>query len=628
MKKVTNLLLPALAIAVIMSIFLNGCSSCNRPPKDAIDTVAVNPYYIMHPPIADDVSIQKIDGDSQHVWLFAKFSKSKFSSKYLALMMDTEKIVLRDDGQGGDKVAGDGIFTAKIEDNIATIKNTINERNKQLATQGVHVHFVNRVMVTDTINEKLLSASQLDNFSPFSLSNILRFGPRTPLILPSNVIGNSLMVTDPTVVEDPTRTWNVCNQTGTVDGPWTFGTLMRQLASVDPAHIATDAQVSTFVLNWLKTWNANQTVNGEVVGARAFVLSTIVTPWLTASQAAGSPAGQLDMHFAPFKLMAIVNRLDLRGNSGYGPSNAGEGRFVFCLVLSCQPQPFNVIFEFGVNKTGCAAVQAYGKQWFDLSSLTLGSPAYNSALQAITDQFTKCGTNPSKPDQSSLDQLRTNEAASILPWELREFHVEGASGQQGGMVEVTVKQEPNEIYNGHIPTNTAANVDILANYVNSNQAFFIANDYEIRDSLVINGDTIRFLGGVSHTQLPPTGTPPNEHHWDGTVATGPGFITSDSARFILSLNTCSGCHGGETQTDFRQVIPNGFGTAATLSGFLTGLPAVPDAAARPAGGPVHNRPFSDLLRRALDLQNLVQTPCSGIFHVGHVLFFDPLRMVD
>ncbi len=45
----------------------------------------------------------------------------------------------------------------------------------------------------------------------------------------------------------------------------------------------------------------------------------------------------------------------------------------------------------------------------------LGSAAYNLALQNITDQFSKCGTNTSRPNQSSLNALRTNEIALVLP---------------------------------------------------------------------------------------------------------------------------------------------------------------------------------------------------------------------
>jgi hypothetical protein len=84
---------------------------------------------------------------------------------------------------------------------------------------------------------------------------------------------------------------------------------------------------------------------------------------------------------------------------------------------------------------------------------------------------------------------------------------------------------------------------------------------------------------------------------------------------MLSLNTCNGCHNIETGATFRQVVPNAFGTPAFLSGFLTGT-VITDPAEIP--GTWH---FADLQRRALDLAELVNSPCLlSPFH------FRPLNM--
>lgn len=70
------------------------------------------------------------------------------------------------------------------------------------------------------------------------------------------------MITDVGVVEDATRTFNPCTGAGNPSGaPGHSGTLMREMASNSPATPATDAEVSAFVLRWLSTWMANQTVN-------------------------------------------------------------------------------------------------------------------------------------------------------------------------------------------------------------------------------------------------------------------------------------------------------------------------------------------------------------------------------
>lgn len=142
----------------------------------------------------------------------------------------------------------------------------------------------------------------------------------------------SLKITAPSVVEDPERTFYPCTETGNPNGVWTFGSLMRQMASPDPSSTMTDAELSDFVLNWLNTWAQDITANDQAVSPRDFVEEYVVEPWLHRSPIAGAPSGQLRMEFAPFKLNSIVNRLDLRGNSGYGFSNAGEGRFLFTII--------------------------------------------------------------------------------------------------------------------------------------------------------------------------------------------------------------------------------------------------------------------------------------------------------
>ena len=78
---------------------------------------------------------------------------------------------------------------------------------------------------------------------------------------------------------------------------------------------------------------------------------------------------------------------------------------------------------------------------------------------------------------------------------------------------------------------------------------------------------------------------------------------------MFSLQTCNGCHAGETTTPFTHVFPTPFGAAAGLSGFMTGQ-MVND----PADG-MPTRTFNDLERRATDLDALLATPCPLL--IGH-----------
>ncbi len=303
------------------------------------------------------------------------------------------------------------------------------------------------------------------------------------------------------------------------------------------------------------------------------IRSLIIDPWLQASGGAGK---QFDLAKAPFRLLAIVNRVDLRDNSASG-SSAGEARFVFgALGPGCQPLEFTVIFEFGIARSDCQAVRDWAKQWFDLGSLELGSGEYNAALEAITEQFVRAGANPSKPNGSALNQLRTNEIVLSNIWELREFKLSA----EGALKQVTVKMTPDLSFNRTM---------VLVNFINGNEADILADKHVVPDQFPAGNS---FLAGSAimpgvFWDNPPTGL----------------LITSREARHKFSLQTCNGCHQGETATDFTHIKPTPFGIAARLSGFMTGISVVDPS----DGSPI--REFNELQRRAADLDQLVNSSC-------------------
>jgi hypothetical protein len=193
---------------------------------------------------------------------------------------------------------------------------------------------------------------------------------KTPIDIPTDALAGipatidpsrELMITYLSVVEDPARTFDACTQTGTPMGAWTFGRLMT--------NIANGGDASDMVEKWLRLWTIDQTVNTFVVPSRPGISDFLLTTWRRTN-------GKLDLGQAPMRLLAIVNRLDLRTNSVIGRSNAGEGRFVFGVFnpSDCQAAPFfTLILEYGVPKTGCAAIRAWAAQWHALGSLKLGS---------------------------------------------------------------------------------------------------------------------------------------------------------------------------------------------------------------------------------------------------------------
>jgi hypothetical protein len=315
--------------------------------------------------------------------------------------------------------------------------------------------------------------------------------------------------------------------------------------------------------------------------------------------ASGGPGQPLDLSKAPFRLLAIVNRVDRRGNSLYGGGNAGEARFVFggvdlnrCQRDNIQLVPFTVIFEYGIKKPGCAGVRAWAQQWHDLGNLPRGSAAYNAALEAITDTFTEAGADPSKPpNKSALSQLRTNvEVNEAKKWELREFRIRGARGggpDLGQLQPVTVKQTPDSGFNQDA---------VIADYVNANEAE-ILDATDLLPLVLPSGQSFR--AGASNSianSLQPG-------FWDGPSDPPGPDISNPEARHLFSLSTCNGCHAGETETSFLHVRNRMPGEESRLSRFLTGVDVIDPADGAPT------RRFDDLARRAQDLDAIANSLC-------------------
>src|SRR5690606_792741 len=113
---------------------------------------------------------------------------------------------------------------------------------------------------------------------------------------------------------------------------------------------------------------------------------------------------RLDLSKAPFRLLAIVNRIDLRSDGGgYGgggviggpiraadapgamiapdamiapapmPVHAGEGRFVFgVLDPQGRPLPFTVIFEYELPASDPREVLGWARSWHALGEVPFG----------------------------------------------------------------------------------------------------------------------------------------------------------------------------------------------------------------------------------------------------------------
>jgi hypothetical protein len=361
-----------------------------------------------------------------------------------------------------------------------------------------------------------------------------------------------LVVRDLPVVEDPARTSG--------QGAWTFAHLAAELA---PPGVPPGAFVEAFLRSWL----VDQTVNGFTVRARPSMQAFALDPWPR------DASGLLDLARAPVRLLAIVDRVDLRDPVA---GSAGEGRFVFGLLdRAGRPAPFTMIFEYRLRAGTEDDVRAWARAWHALGALPFPSEAYNAALQSLTDRFVSRGAGTCGAGGSALLAVRTNEAALDFTWELRQFAL---SPTDGALRPVPVDQTPDTGF-------LVAGSPVVADFVNQADEAILAGTFTVPPSF----EGAPFLGGSSFNLL---------EAWNA-----PGIVDPE-ARHLFSLATCNGCHGDETGSEFLQIFPRPAGAAARISGFLRGI-AVSD----PFTGAF--RTFADLQRRKADLEGLVCAGCAG-----------------
>jgi len=509
-------------------------------------------------------------------------NNERAGTQFSLKMNDGVTLLFQDDGKRGDEKADDGVLSSPITLNFADV-----EANRSRIL-GVN-RALNASLTVPRFNGRLLvGETPLQVSDPDTLLIDDGTGTGEALAAPLAIDpARSLMIIHPSVIEDPTRTFNPCSDVGTRMGKWTFGYLMTQMANQTQTGI--DPRV--FTRQWLAHWEAQQTINSFTVPARSAVRNKVIIPWELASGGLGSP---LDLSEAPFRLLAIVNRIDLRGNSGYTLNNAGEARFVFGVIdrtasasTCCVVSEMTVIFEYGIDRAGCEQVKSWAQQWVALSSIPMPSAQFNQALENITEQFARAGVAPNKVNGSALNQLRTNE---FLPpqtgdWELREFKLTPGSEDpfvaNGQLKMTTVKLTPDEQFNL-----TAT----LGNYLTANQPQVCADQHIV--PLSFGGAP--FLGGNSF--VPP-------FFWDS-----PAFLCppnpSCNIEFKFSMNTCSGCHLGETNTAFYHIRPTPFGQPPTLSPFLSGVVNVNDPR---CGAPVNT--FDEMNRRRTILDQIANQVC-------------------
>ena len=577
------------------------------------------------------------------------------------------KLTFYDDGTNGDEVANDGFYTAYHTENITAFKTEMVAHNSRLSQQGGN--FIDFIGHTG-----MVTAGEVFSITSFDILDHWTKMPTKPMLSCDALIDKprSLFITDRLVVENPARTFNVADGSGNPEGAWAFSTLVKNMTGIATSPVAAiehsrNEAAKAILKSWIKTLMVNQTIGGQFARRRSDVLDRLLVPWLQKAAPSTPPFNKLAwegiwdgidaeaiLHWAPFKLTAIVNRLDLRGNSAYlnGVSNAGETRFIFTYVgydgnvvtqpnQSADPADFldwkglNIILEYGnVQTTSCDLV-TFAQSWAELSNYELGSSPYLEKLELITNTVTSANAAPSRVNGSALNRMRTNEkiffnpnidhpAGSSTPegvidpgyyprssnggwfdadWEFRQFELNASSHVfEQTLLTNTPLESTNVAYN--VMSNEFSMGSFYTPYPEGGSSAW-DNTY-----MLVNGGIIKTIGGTNLFSFYGTNPSPYSgmdnllnwismpfprgtilrgnfnipktwgssgdyllaatgrvrgeyaHYWDLDWFSNPATIpiTKPSAqdeqiRHLISLNTCQGCHNGETKTMFTHIMP-------------------------------------------------------------------------
>lgn len=658
--RVSLALVGILFVAAALGIALDAAST---PDDDALLT--------SHLPPPQRVYIQRYSGDSTlgNVLVIVELSPEQKALKdaegkaqFVTFGKD-QQIILRDDGRGGDEIAGDGLYTGIAYVSEAELQQRAQSDQQLLTTEGskqtpvFEGRTITHYKTQEAFNYSGFSAGQRVPLDPavIQLEPEDSNGPTATQGDPSGTVATAtsiippppglslpaptpspgvtnvfqervLIIRTPNVVLDPARTFNPCTNTGTPNGVWTFNHLVTEMANqpasgIDPA---------VMVESWLETWTSrapDPVVNSITVPDRE-QMTRIIDQWPRTT------AGTLDLNRSPLRLLAILPRVDLRrttgGGGGYGggasgdPIDAGELRFIFGFVLppgwsdagfgyggttvnlgnGCRALPFTVIFEYGVPACDCFGVVNWASRWFQLRNLDPVTAAYKTQLAGLTERVVRANADPRKPNGSAINQIRTNEVALDRIWELREFQLTQQAFSLLG--ETTTADTPADPFN---------NTVTVRNWMLGMVQPLLTSGNNFEDPVPL---VPLFFGGGNflgaHPQVPdppfiPAVTPPNTFYWTApnlaNLSVNGGMNAENWARHRVSRATCNSCHMRETNTQFLHVSSLTPAPAA-ISGFLSGINNIADPA-EAGGNP--RRHFDDLLRREQDIKAVSKVNC-------------------
>lgn len=609
--------------------------------------------YVQSPPIAKQYWVQKIrtpegvNGGDYSVVLRTRFVHDLPLPDVLNIYKNGAIAqVMQDNGVYPDVRAKDGIFSTIINEDPDVFSAELAQRYINLNSKGYAMQFTGHSGKIIKVHD--IKPFNFDGFNQFQEIEVLAVfveGTSSCDTDDNSIIKqNSLLITDIDVVENQSMTYNVITESGNPQGAWTFGQLIKNMAGgyADEANPtqAELTQVREFIKQWIIQFSTEYTINNRTSPTidKAPILWHIINPWIKKTKEDLNPndgtittlnnwqniwdsfsvtdGGQeinTLLKNAPFKLSAIVNRIDLRGNAGYSGAvnNAGETRFIFSLVqtLPNQTSPnaitnlgkppwhnntaegadvgarmdwrgMNVILEYANTQTTECDVKDLGQQWKDLSNYDINSNNYLVVLQNITNLVTSRNANPNGVNGSAISQVRTssklftignsspNNVWEPMNWEFREFRLNSS----GLLVNRATRNMPFE--NNNYKRNSTSNAWFNSGFSSSGIVNWIYG---------VNGPSHKFSVMNGNHNIPEhLLQPSSELKEELQTYYGLGFWSNDfpddvyddatytsfaspqekEIRHQLSLNTCSGCHAGETKTMFSMIQPLGYGEEA------------------------------------------------------------------
>lgn len=403
------------------------------------------------------------------------------------------------------------------------------------------------------------------------------------------VMDKELLITDPKVVDSKAATY---------PGAWSFGYLLEQACGKEEA--------SAQVANWLELWASGKLLVEKKfvdVGQRPGLRESIIGPWKERDgyREDSGEAWLPQLEHAPFRLLAIVNRMDLlfddavqepepgpggyRGGTTIADRRNGEARLIFGLV-DAQGQPvekgLTLIFEYGLDGNDKESRLDWAMAWHALGKQPDFDQAYLDELEKVTRCFTdRCEVeiDPAKqPPTSVVEHIMTRRAKDRIQLlrvrsndgvggALREFREFGFDDK--GFTPVVLANSPKEEF---FDTNSPNNRQ-LTRWLESDAKKAQATwQKEVRDNKdpshvpTLRQVTLPLQIEVRRELLDVSGfasvAKDDTTHWDGW---GMG---NQTLRRNISLQSCCGCHCGDTNTAFYHVAPRATGEASVKSVFL------------------------------------------------------------